>query len=91
MVLVAQADSFRCEETPLGARVVIRENRRRDYDCIFNLGNKRVLDWRSGSLCRRGLEFFFTGSRDQFDCCELFTESGFDKVGIGGTQRVLGG
>jgi hypothetical protein len=34
---------------------------------------------------------FFTGSRRQFDRLELFPEHGFDKVGIGGNQRVLGG
>jgi hypothetical protein len=80
---------FAANATPPGAGVIIRDNRRRDCDCIFNLGNKRAPDWRSGSLCRRRLGFFFTESRRQFDRFEPFPEAGFDKVGIGGNQRVL--
>ena len=90
MVLVAQADGFRRNATPPDASA-IRDNKRRDCDCIFNLGNKLLLDWRRGSLCRRGRRFSFTGSRRQFDRFEPFPEAGFDKVGIGGNQRVLGG
>src|ERR1700722_5215088 len=86
---VAQADGFRRNATPPDVSV-IRENRRRDCDRIFNLGNKLLLDWRRGSLFRRGLGFFLTGSRSRFDCFEPFPEAGFDKVAIGDNQRVLG-
>ena len=89
VLLVAQTDGLRRNATAPDVSV-IRDNRRRDCDCIFNLGNKLLLDWRRGSLFRRGLGFFFTGSRSRFDCFEPFPEAGFDKVAIGDNQRVLG-
>jgi hypothetical protein len=90
VLLVAQADGFRRNATPPRASVIIRDNRLRDCDCIFSLGNKRLLDWRSGFLCRRRLGFFFKGNRRRFDRLESFPEAGFDRVGVGGDQRVLG-
>jgi hypothetical protein len=88
--LVAHANGFRRNATTLPGPSVIRDDRRRNCACIFNRGNKQLLDWRSGLFCRRGLGFFFTSGRRNLDRCELFPEAGFDRVGVGGDQRVLG-
>jgi hypothetical protein len=44
VVLITQADGFRRNTTPPRTNVIIRDNRRRDCDCIFNLSNKRLRD-----------------------------------------------
>ena len=37
------------------------------------------------------MPLFLTSGGGHFDRCELFTKSGFDRVSVGGEQRVLGG
>ena len=53
---------------------VIRDNRRRDCYRVFNLGNKRRLDWSFRIFCWRRMQLFLSGSR-YLDRCELFTET----------------
>ena len=36
------------------------------------------------------MRFFMTSGRGQLDCCKLFAEAGFDEVGVGVNQRILG-
>ena len=90
VLLIAQANGFRRNATTPGASV-IRGSRRRDCDCIFNRSNKWLLNRRFRIFCRRRMQLFLTSGRRHLDRCELFTESGFDRVGVGGDQRVLGG
>ena len=90
VLLVAQANGFRRNATAPGASV-IRGNWRRDCDCIFNRSDKWLPNRRFRIFCRRRMQLFLTSGRRHLDRCELFAESGFDRVGVGGDQRVLGG
>ena len=56
-----------------------------------SIGARNGFSTETRSLRRRRLQVFLTSSRRQLDRCEPFAEAGFDEVGIGGDQRVLGG
>jgi hypothetical protein len=88
---VAQANGFRRDATAPGASYVIRGNWRRDCDCIFNHSDKWLPNRRFRIFCWHRMQLFLTTGRRHLDRRELFAESGFDRVGVGGDQRVLGG
>jgi hypothetical protein len=77
VLLVAQANGFRRNATEPDASV-IRGNRRRDCDCIFNHSDKWLPNRRFGIFCRRRMQLFLTSGRRHLDRCELFSKSGFD-------------
>jgi hypothetical protein len=89
VLLVAQANGFRRNSTAPCASV-IRGNWRLDCDCIFNRSDKWLPNRRFRNFCRRRMGLFLTSGRRHLDRCELFKKSGFDRVGVGGDQRVLG-
>ena len=69
-------------DAPGACVIVRRDNRRRDYDCIFNLSNRRLLDCRSLASSAVPNAVLLTSGRSlEALRCELFTESDLDLVG----------
>ena len=90
VLLVAQTNGLRRNATAPGASV-IRGNWRLDCDCVFNRSDKWLPNRRFRNFCRRRMQSFLTSGRRHLDRGEPLAEAGFDRVGVGGDQRVLGG